>query len=223
MSSCLERRRLTFRAGRGQTSLRYGRHALVGLRADNVKAVSIERLCLSPRVEKTLNSKVIKFRTWTNFVKFCVFRFPMSISHIRILCVCKMSRDQKIPTTSFNGQNSTCNGRKPNSHLNGLTSTDSFQNPQILRTISSGHDIIHTPAPFPFWGFIITMVIVISFAYERKTAANNYAPELLTRIVQSPTKLNDKIQLTKNGYIFKKSLFNYITFFYSFECFPHQL
>ena len=27
--------------------VRYGRRALVGLRADNVKAVSIERLCLS--------------------------------------------------------------------------------------------------------------------------------------------------------------------------------
>ena len=38
--------------------------------------------------------------------------------------------------------------------------------------------------------FIMTMVIVISFACERKTAPNDNAPELLTRIVQSPTKLN---------------------------------
>ena len=68
-----------------------------------------------------------------------------------------------------------------------------FQNPQILRTISSGHDVIYTPAPFPVWGFIMTMVIVISFAHERKTVPNDYAPELLTRIVPSPTKLNDKI------------------------------
>ena len=37
--------------------VRYGRPALVGLRADDVKAVSIERLCLSPHVEKPLNSK----------------------------------------------------------------------------------------------------------------------------------------------------------------------
>ena len=39
--------------------MRYGRRALVGLRADNVKAVSIERLSLSlsPHVEKPLNSK----------------------------------------------------------------------------------------------------------------------------------------------------------------------
>ena len=47
-------------------------------------------------------------------------------------------------------------------------------------------------------GFIMTMVIVISFAREHKTVPNDYAPELLTRIVQSPTKLNDKIYLTKN-------------------------
>ena len=56
-----------------------------------------------------------------------------------------------------------------------------------------GHDVSHTTAPFPAWGFIMTMVIVISFAHERKTVPNVYAPEILTRIVQSPTKLNDKI------------------------------
>ena len=39
----------------------------------------------------------------------------------------------------------------------------------------------------------MTMVIVISFAHERKTVPIDYAPELLTRIVQIPTKLNDKI------------------------------
>ena len=68
-----------------------------------------------------------------------------------------------------------------------------LQNPQILRTISSGHDVIHTPASFPIWGFIMTMVIVIFFAREHKTVPNDYEPEPLTRIVQSPTKLNDKI------------------------------
>ena len=42
-------------------------------------------------------------------------------------------------------------------------------------------------------GFIMTMVIVISFAHKHKTAPNDYAPEPLYWIVQSPTKLNDKI------------------------------
>ena len=41
--------------------VRYGRRALEGLRADDVKAVSIEGLHLSPPyVEKPFNSKVIK-------------------------------------------------------------------------------------------------------------------------------------------------------------------
>ena len=48
-------------------------------------------------------------------------------------------------------------------------------------------------SPISFLGFIITMVIVISFVPERKTVPNDYAPELLTRIVQSRTKENDKI------------------------------
>ena len=29
-----------------------------------------------------------------------------------------------------------------------------FQNPPILQTISSGHDVIHTPAPFTVWGLL---------------------------------------------------------------------
>ena len=51
-----------------------------------------------------------------------------------------IGRDPKNPTTSINGQN-------PTLCLNGLISTASFQNSQILRTISSGHDVIYTPAP----------------------------------------------------------------------------
>ena len=77
--------------------VRYGRRSLVGLRADDVKAVSIEGLCLSLLMSKNLfNSKVIK-----SFVPelrsrkcLCVSGFlcylymsyehPMYISHIRI-------------------------------------------------------------------------------------------------------------------------------------------
>ena len=117
---------------------------------------------------------------------------PSSAAHLAVFNI-SVSRDPKIPTTSFNGPNISLNGRIPNSQLNGPISTDTFQTPQILRTISSGHDVIHTPASFPVWGFIMTMVIVISFACERKTVPNDYVPGLLTRIVQSPTKLNDKM------------------------------
>ena len=42
-------------------------------------------------------------------------------------------------------------------------------------------------------GLLWQIVIVISFAHEHKTASNNKAPELFTRIVQSLTKLNDKV------------------------------
>ena len=84
-----------------------------------------------------------------------------------------VSRDPKILTAAVTVENSTlC----PNSReLNYLPTWSNvnfqltlLQNPQILRTISSGHDVIHTPAPFPVWGFIMTMVIVISFVRERK-------------------------------------------------------
>ena len=76
-----------FRARRGQTSsLQMGCRTWFGA---DVKAVSIERLWLSlSSCLMIFNSKVIKFRTWTNFVKFRVFRFPMSISQIRTLWAC---------------------------------------------------------------------------------------------------------------------------------------
>ena len=68
------------------------------------------------------------------------------------------------------------------SHLNWLFF-------KILRTISSSTLQPHFLSEGLWW----QMMIVISFARESKTAPNDNAPGLLTRIVQSPTKLNDKI------------------------------
>ena len=71
--------------------VRYGRRALVGLKAEDVKAVTIERLCLSLSLlmSKPLNSKRwIKVSYLNQFREFRVFRFPVSIPHIRILWVC---------------------------------------------------------------------------------------------------------------------------------------
>ena len=97
--------------------------------------------------------------------------------------------------------NSQLHGRTPTSQHHGRTQLlHTMFGPQlhniILRTqlnlfqklpnsqpISSGHDVIHTPASFPVWGFIMTMVIVISFARERKLHASVNTPGLLTRIV----------------------------------------
>ena len=88
---------------------------------------------------------------------------PQRAVHLAMFKI-SVSRDPKIPTTSFNGQNSTlC--------LHGPISTSQltlFQNLQILRTISSGHDVMHTPASFPVWGFIMTIMVVISFVRKRK-------------------------------------------------------
>ena len=52
--------------------------------------------------------------------------------------------------------NRNLNGRKLYWLQWSNTQLTSFQNPQILRIISSGHDVIHTPAPFPVWGFIMS-------------------------------------------------------------------
>ena len=65
-----------------------------------------------------------------------------------------VGRDPKILTTSFNGPNPTLclNGRNSTFCLHGPISTSQltlFQNPQILRTISFGHDVIYTPVTFP--------------------------------------------------------------------------
>ena len=42
-----------------------------------------------------------------------------------------------------------------------------FQNFQILMTIASAHDVIHSPV-ISYLGFIMTIMIVISFARKRK-------------------------------------------------------
>ena len=53
-------------------------------------------------------------------------------------------------------------------HHGRRNSTESFQNFPNSQPISSGHDVIHTPASIFCLEFIITMVIVIFFAHERK-------------------------------------------------------
>ena len=67
-----------------------------------------------------------------------------------------------------------------------------FQNLQILWTIASGHDVIHTPASFPIWGLLWQLWL----SYPLRTSVN--CTQCLctwtkSQIVQSPTKLNHKI------------------------------
>ena len=73
--------------------------------------------------------------------------------------------------------------------LHGPKSTPNwcvFQNLQILRTIASRHDVIHTPCLISYLGFIMTIVIVISFAREHKLHPMLYT-WTKSWIVQSPT------------------------------------
>ena len=79
-----------------------------------------------------------------------------------------IGRDPKNSTTYFNGQD-------PIPCLNGQNQTLAsmikshvtlLENSQTLRALSSGHDVIHTPASLPVWEFIMTMVIIVSFLSE---------------------------------------------------------
>ena len=114
----------------------------------------------------------------------------------------------RTPTSQHKGRNSASyhygrtptstvclNGRQPNS-LSTLFKLNSqlplFQNLQILRTIASGHDVIHTPASFPIWGLLWQLWL----SYRLCTSVN--CTQCLRtwtkrRIVHSPTKLNDKM------------------------------
>ena len=65
----------------------------------------------------------------------------------------------------------------------------SFLKSPNSQPIASGQDVIHTPVLFPIWVFfIMTFVIVLSAVRERELYSM-----FVHRIVQSPTKPNDKI------------------------------
>ena len=79
-----------------------------------------------------------------------------------VLFKISVGRDLKILTTAAMVENSALspNGRNSIVCLHGPMSTFNslFQNPQILRTISSGHDVVHTPSEFPVWGLLCDFI-----------------------------------------------------------------
>ena len=96
LSSCLRTRVEIQSWARPDEFVRYGRRVLVGLGANDVKAVSIERLCLSLLMsKKPLNSK-----RWIKVLylnQFCVFGFlyvfmnilwTLCLFHISVSWVC---------------------------------------------------------------------------------------------------------------------------------------
>ena len=78
-------------------------------------------------------------------------------AHLVIIKI-SIGRDPKNLTATATVENSTLclNGRNltTSSMAHSHFSTDPFQNPQILWTISSRHNVIHTPASFPVWGLL---------------------------------------------------------------------
>ena len=89
-----------------------------------------------------------------------------------------------------------------------LPTVENSQNPQILRTISSGHNIIHTPAYFLSRGLLWHIIIAVSFPFGRKTTASYYAPGL--RVIKNFIKLYNKTWLTKNDF-YKKKIIIFLT------------
>ena len=108
-------------------------------------------------------------------------------------CLRSLSVEIRKPNYIFNGLNPTLclNGRNSTLIFHGPKSTPNWFFFKILKF--SGLSLLgmmsSTLQPISCLGFIMTMVIVISFAREHKSVPSDYAPE----IIQSPTKLNDKI------------------------------
>ena len=107
MGSTFESRRLTFACSPKQGQWPCGR-CRTCFRADG--KASIERLCLSPYVEKPLNSKVIKsfvpelkivsvFRVLGSLCSMCIgYEHSMYVSHIRIMGMVQKHKQKNVCT-----------------------------------------------------------------------------------------------------------------------------
>ena len=104
--------------------------------------------------------------------------YPQRAVHL-VMFKISVDRDPKNPTTS-----STVKIQLP---TDSFSKSSNFQD-YLLRAWLHPH--YRTTS---YLEFIMTMAIVISFARDCKTVPNDYAPEFLTRIVQSPTQVNDEI------------------------------
>ena len=114
------------------------------------------------------------------------------------LVMFKISVGKRSEKPNYIFQQSKSNSQRPNTQFSPQWSNLNFSTDSFSKSSNSPDHLFRAwrhphSSLISCLGFIMTMVIVISFAHERKTAPNDYAPELLTRIVQSATKLNDKI------------------------------
>ena len=122
----------------------------------------------------------------------------LTVPNSRRILRCSLSEEirktqlhaSKVANTAvcLNGRNSTDCLHNPMLTPNRLF----FQNPQILRTISFGHDVIHTPVPFPFLGFIMAMCCIaislknfIHMQKHRRTPSFRYERLLTSWLLSS--------------------------------------
>ena len=103
----------------------------------------------------------------------------------------------KIPTTRLGRLLNSLwpNGRDSIVGLHGPMSTANwlFLKSSNSQSISSWHDVIHIPVPFPVSGLSWQWWLLYSLRTNVKLYLSDSTPGLPTRTVQSPTKLNDKI------------------------------
>ena len=104
------------------------------------------------------------------FANHTMLTLPQCAAHLAVFKISIAGPDLKNWTSCLNSRKSDSRLQRSNTQLT------SFQNPQILLTISSGYDVIHTPASFPAKCLLWQMVIIISFLSERQTASNDSKP-----------------------------------------------
>ena len=138
------------------------------------------RLCCF-RYERFINFWLSSFemRRETQLLKVyanhTMHTLPQRVAYLVMLNI-SLGRDLQNSTTCLNGQKHNYIFQRSKSNyifqqsntqlslptveiqleLSTVETQFSFQNPWILWTISSGHDVIHTPVSFPVWGFIVT-------------------------------------------------------------------
>ena len=127
-------------------------------------------------IRNTDDSVLFRYETFIHF-----FNFSLSTRGERDTIFTMLT----VPTSPTVNPQQNCPG--PESNLNYCF----FQKSPNSQPLASEQDVIHTPVLFLSGVFIMTFVIVISSAHERELYSIS-APAL-NRIVQSPTKPNDKI------------------------------
>ena len=96
------------------------------------------------------------------FANHTMLNQPQRTAHLVMLKISihlGWSRSEKLHLIPQWSKTQLCRLERSNTQLHLSTvkiQLTSFQNPQILRTISSGHDVIHSLALFPVRGFIMT-------------------------------------------------------------------